>query len=386
MIPYSKQYIDKEDTKEVLKILNSKILTQGPIVEKFEKKINKYVNCKFSVAVNSATSGLHIACLAAGLKKGDFAWTVPITFAATVNCIINCGAKVDFVDIDPETFIISIKNLKKKLIIAKNKGKLPKVIIPVHLGGQPHMQIELFKLSKKYKFKIIEDASHSLGAKFKNEKVGSCKWSDFSVFSFHPVKPMTTIEGGIVTTNNKIFYKKMCLFRNNGITKNYEDFIKKNGKKLPWYYEYQSSGYNYRMHEVAAGLGISQLKKLNTFIQYRNRVVKEYKKRLRGIPVSFQKILKFNKSTFHLLIIQFNLRKTHLTYKKIFDFFRANKIFVNLHYMPLHQSQFLKKNNNNKILHNSEVYSKTCMSLPVFYGIKTSQINFVCNKIKEIFK
>ena len=227
MIPYSKQYIDKEDKKEVLKILNSQILTQGPIVEKFENKICKFVNSKYSLAVNSATSALHLACMAVGLKKGDLAWTVPITFAATVNCIVNCGAKVDFVDIDPDTFLISIKDLKKKLIIAKKNKKLPKVIIPVHLGGQPHSQAELYKLSKKYDFKIIEDASHSLGAKYKKEKVGSCRWSDLTVFSFHPVKPITTIEGGVVTTNNKLFYKKICLYRNNGITKNPNDFIKK---------------------------------------------------------------------------------------------------------------------------------------------------------------
>ena len=386
MIPYSKQYIDKEDKKEVLKILNSQILTQGPIVEKFENKICKFVNSKYSLAVNSATSALHLACMAVGLKKGDLAWTVPITFAATVNCIVNCGAKVDFVDIDPDTFLISIKDLKKKLIIAKKNKKLPKVIIPVHLGGQPHSQAELYKLSKKYDFKIIEDASHSLGAKYKKEKVGSCRWSDLTVFSFHPVKPITTIEGGVVTTNNKLFYKKISLYRNNGITKNPNDFIKKSKKNLPWYYEYQTYGFNFRMNEISAGLGISQLKKINFFIRDRNRVAKIYKQKLKNLPISFQKISKFNHSTYHLLIVKFNLKKTNLNYKKIFNKFRLNRIFVNLHYMPLHQSHFLKKNFKIGSFYHSNQYANSCMSIPVFYKIKSSEINFVCNIIKKIFE
>jgi len=384
MIPYSRQYIDKSDIKSIEKVLKSEFLTQGPLVKKFEKEFSKKVNSKFAIASNSATSSLLSACLALGLKKNDIVWTVPITFAATVNCIINSGAKVDFVDIDNKTFNISVKELEKKLELSKRKNKLPKLVIPVHLGGQPSDQKKIFNLSLKYKFKILEDASHSLGATHNREMVGSCKWSDLCVFSFHPVKVMTTGEGGMITTNNKILYDKIKKIQNNGIEKNFSAF--KNKNKAPWYYEYQSPGFNFRMNEISAALGLSQLKKLKYFIKERNKINLIYRSKLKKIPIEFQTILKSNVSTFHLQIIKFNLKYTKHNYRKIFESFRKKGFFVNLHYMPLHKSPLLKKKFKFKKFPNSENYASTCISIPNYVGLNKNQISKVCALIKNLHK
>ena len=264
MIPYSTQKIDKKDIQEVVNTLKSPFLTQGPKVAQFEKALTVKVDAKYAASTNSATSALHIACMALGFKKGDILWTTPNTFVASSNCALHLEGKVDFVDIDYLSGNMDVRLLEKKLINAKKKGKLPKVIVPVHFAGFPTEQEKIFKLSKKYKFKIIEDASHSLGAKYKNVKVGSCKWSDISIFSFHPVKIITTFEGGAAVTNNKIIYDKLKLFLNHGITKDEKKFKFRNKKK--WYYEQQLLGLNYRMTDVSAALGLSQLKKLKNFV------------------------------------------------------------------------------------------------------------------------
>jgi len=263
IIPYGRQYISREDINAVIKVIKSDTITRGPVVNKFEKIVSKKVGAKHGVAVNSATSALHVACLSLGLLNGDEIWTVPNTFIASANCGRYCGAKVNFIDIDPNTWNISISKLTEKLKKAKKKNLLPKVLISVHFAGQPTEQEKIWRLSKQYGFSIIEDASHSLGAKRNGEKVGSCKWSDISVFSFHPVKIITTGEGGMAMTNNSILASKMKIFRNHGIVKD----IKKMGKKsnLEWYYEQKDLGYNYRMTDFQAALGISQIKKLNKF-------------------------------------------------------------------------------------------------------------------------
>jgi dTDP-4-amino-4,6-dideoxygalactose transaminase len=257
MIPYSKQKILAEDIQAVTKILKSDYLTQGPTVINFESRIADYVNSKYSIAVNSATSGLHIACLALGLSDGDIVWTSPISFVASSNCALYCGANIDFVDIDRETLNMSIPALEKKLIDAKQSKKLPKIIIPVHMAGQSCDMKELFKLSKKYGFKIIEDASHAIGGEYRNKKIGSCFYSHACVFSFHPVKIITTFEGGIVTTNDHKLAVKMAALRSHGIVN--QNFKNKKNEGL-WYYEQQSLGFNYRMSEIEAALGISLLK------------------------------------------------------------------------------------------------------------------------------
>ena len=261
--PYSRQKIDKADIDSVARVLKSDFLTQGPKSAEFEKKLSAFTGAKYVSAVNSATSGLYLACRALGLKKNDYAWTTPNTFVSSANCIINCGAKVDFVDIDKDSFNIDIDLLEQKLKKTPKK-KIPKIVIPIHLAGCPYDQKKLFYLSKKYKFKIIEDASHAIGAKNDNYKVGNCKWSDFVIYSFHPVKIITTGEGGAVLTNNKDLSEKVNILRTHGITRN-PQFMQKNNRSY-WYYEQIDIGYNFRISDIHAALGISQLKKINTFI------------------------------------------------------------------------------------------------------------------------
>lgn len=365
MIPYSRQSIDTQDKKSVVKVLNSNFLTQGPKVEEFEKKINKFSGSKYAVAANSGSSALHIACLALDIKKGDLVWTVPNTFVASANCAINCGAKIDLVDIDKDTFNISIESLEKKLIKAKKRKNIPKVLIPVHLGGQPTQQRKIWRLSKKYGFKVLEDASHSIGAKHHGIKVGSCKWSHITVFSFHPVKIITTAEGGVATTNSKSLEKKMRIFRDNGILRSLKN----------WRYKQIAPGFNYRMNDISAAIGISQLKKIKKFLKKRNEIAKFYKKLLKDLPIKVQKILPENYSSYHLFIIQLDLNHFKFSYNKIFKLLRKKKYYVNLHYMPIHLSPYFKKIGFRKGQYPvSEKYGKTALSIPIYFGLKLSQI------------
>ena len=384
MTPYSKQNITNNEIKAVTKVLKSKFLTKGPLINFFEQKVAKKVNAKFAVSSNSGSSSLHLACLALNIKKGDLVWTVPNTYAASANCAINCGAKIDFVDINSETFNISVLELEKKLIQAKKKKKLPSVVIPVHFAGQPTDQKKIWKLSKKYRFKIIEDASHSLGAKHQKELVGSCRWSDITVFSFHPVKIITTGEGGMALTNNKEYARRMKMFRENGI--DFDKKIKNCKKQFSWKYSQEESGYNYRMNEISAALGISQLSRLNSFLKKRNEIARWYQKKLLGTPVTYQKINKENYSSFHLFVIQFDLNKTKFNYKKIFEKFRRNNFFINLHYMPLHLSNyFLKLGFKVGQFPTSENYSKKSFSIPIYFDLKKKEMERVVNLIKEMF-
>ena len=383
MIPYSRQKIFKDDINKVVNVLKSDFLTKGPLVKEFEDKISRKFSSKYVVSSNSGSSSLHLACLAIGIKKGDIVWTVPITYAASANCALNCGAKIDFVDICNQTFNISIIDLKKKLKLAKKKNKLPKELIPVHLGGQPYEQKEVWKLSKKYNFKVIEDASHAIGSKHYGESVGSCKWSDITVFSFHPVKIITTAEGGASLTNNKIYYEKMIQFRENGIIFDKKKFLKKT--EYAGYYEQVSSGYNYRMNELSAALGISQLKNLKKFINKRNQIAKKYFNELKNLPIQFQKIEKYNLSSYHIMIIKFNLNRLKFSYKQIFNKFRKNKIFVNLHYSALHLNPYFKSMGFKKEQFlNSEDYSYSSLSVPNYYDLKKSDFNKVIKVIKSI--
>ncbi len=384
MIRYSKQYIDKADKKNVINVLESDFLTQGPKVLEFEKKISKFVGSKFCVAVNSASSGLYIACKALNLTKNDLIWTVTNSFVATANCILHSGYKIDFIDIDNNTWNMSLEKLEEKLLKAKKNKKLPKAIIVVHLGGLPVDPIKLKKLALNYKFKIIEDAAHSIGSKYYDKKVGSCKWSDMSIFSFHPVKIITTGEGGGVTTNNKEYYERMKLLRNNGITNESKYF--KNKKLGPWYYEQQTLGFNFRMNDIQAALGLSQLKKINFFIKKRNQVAKFYRKELKNLPLRFQKIENKFLSSFHLFIIRLN-KKHEKFYKKFFNFLRKNKLYVNLHYLPIHSHPYYRKLGFKKNdFPNSVSYSSQAVSIPIFPHIKKEELKKVVKVIKIFFK
>ena len=383
-IPYSRQNVTLEDIKEVNKVLKSNYLTQGPTVTIFEKKITKIVKAKFGVATNSATSALHIACLALGLKKNEYLWTTAISFVASANCGLYCDAKVKFIDINYDTFNISIKALENKLVEAKKNKELPKVIVSVHLAGNPADQDKIFNLSKKYGFKIIEDASHALGAFRYKEPVGSCKWSDITIFSFHPVKIITTGEGGIAVTNNKNLSRKMKIFSEHGITKVSNEFK----KKAPgdWYYEQQELGYNYRMSDIHAALGISQLKRLSKDNKIRNNLAKIYKKELKNLPLKFQEIPKENISSYHLLIIWIKDEAKKNKHKKLFQILRDNNILVNLHYIPIYRHPYHRKKINKDNFPISEQYYKSAISIPLFPQLKSFQQKKVIKIIRNAFK
>ena len=384
MIPYGRHSISREDIKNIKQVLKSNWLTQGPLVEKFEKKICKFVGAKYAVATNSASSALHISCLAIGLKSNQYFWTVSNSFVASANCGLHCGAKVDFVDIDKNTWNISPELLKNKLLKIKDKKKIPKILIPVHFSGQSTEQEKIKKLSKKYNFKIIEDASHSLGGIYKGEKIGSCKWSDITVFSFHPVKTITTAEGGIAVTNDIDVYKKLLKLRNNGITKNYLEYKKK--IKSIWYYEQHSLGFNYRMNELEASLGITQLKRIKKFIKKRNLIAKRYMKLLKNLPLQLPTIKKYNYSTFHLFVVRLksNLIKEY-SYDKFFNKIRKSGIGINLHYLPIHLQPYFKKLGFKKnYLKNSEDYSKEAISLPIYNDLTLKDQKKVVNTLKYI--
>ena len=385
IIPYSKQSISKSDIKAVTKVLRSDYLTQGPKVLEFENRINKFVKSRFSVAVNSATSGLHLACLALGLKKGDWLWTSVNSFVASANCGLYCGAKIDLLDIDINDYNISINLLEKKLEEAKKNNKLPKIIIPVHFAGRPCKMREIFRLSKKYHFKIIEDASHALGAKINNKKIGACNFSSMTVFSFHPVKNITTAEGGIVTTNNKFLANKLKILRTHGINKNKKKFLTKNPP--PWFFEQVDLGFNYRMNDLEGALGISQLFKLNFFIKKSNQIANFYQKKLKDLPIILPSKDKNILNCYHLFPIRINIENSKKIRLKLFNFFKKKNIFVNVHYIPIHYHPYYAKMGfKRKDYPNLEKYYGSVMSLPIFPDIKKTQLEKIIKYLKIFFK
>jgi len=382
VIPYSKQSINNIDIKHVKDALKSKFLTQGPLTNKFEKKIAKFTNSRHAITFNSASSALMLACKVLNLKKNDIAWTVPNTYAATANAILHSGLKLDFIDIDSNSYNISIKKLKKKLILAKKKKKLPKLLIPIHFAGLPCDLKTISKLSKKYKFKIIEDASHALGAKYNNEKIGSCKYSEMCIFSFHPVKTITTGEGGAITTNDPSYEKLLRAYRSGGIVKNKRDLIKKS--KPGWYYEQHYLGYNLRLNEIQAALGVSQLNRINKFYHLRKKISDRYDKYFRNLPLSLP-LKKTNlKSTYHLYVVRLNggaIKRDQL-YNKL----KKDKIETNLHYIPLHFHPFYKKEKHRfKNLEESKLYFETALSLPIFPDLKIKEQIIIIKKIQKYF-
>lgn len=385
MINYGKQFISKDDIDSVIEILKSDFLTQGPTVEIFENLVSSRVGCNHGVAVNSATSALHIACIAIGLKKGDYFWTVPNTFVASANCGLHCGASVDFVDIDKETFNISIIDLKKKLIIAEKNNCLPKVVIAVHFAGQPTLQEEIYKLSKKYNFKIIEDASHSLGSENNDNITGSCKWSDISIFSFHPVKMITTGEGGMAVTNDQTFANKMRSLRTHGILKDPELMELKDQPN--YYYEQKYLGFNYRMTDIAAALGISQLDKLNDFVQQRNKLAKRYDDLFLDLPFRPQKILEGIKSSYHLYVIKIDNEYLKIKSRDdIYNSLMANGIGTNLHYLPVHLHPYYKSLGFYKgQFAESEEYANSALSIPLYYSLDDSDQDKISNIFHKVF-
>jgi UDP-4-amino-4,6-dideoxy-N-acetyl-beta-L-altrosamine transaminase len=390
-IPYSRQDIIKKDIDAVIKVLKSDFLTQGPQVPNFEKAVCKYTEAKYGVAVNSATSALHIACLALGVKAGDRVWTSPNTFVASANCAIYCGAKIDFVDIDPDTYNLSINELKKKLEAAKKKKLLPKVVIPVHFAGQPCEMHQIYKLSKKYNFKIIEDASHAPGSAYlRNEnlkkknfiKVGSSKYSDITIFSFHPVKIITTAEGGIALTNNKFLSDRMRLLRAHGITREKKKL--RNQSSAEWYYEQIELGFNYRMNDIQAALGIEQLKRIDKFVLKRNILAKRYNRLLKNIAVKTPQLFSNIISSFHLYVINLNEKFDKKQHMKLFKLMRKKGIGVNLHYIPVHtHPYYLKMGFKKGDFPNSEKFYEKAISLPLYPNLKKKDQDFIINILRK---
>ena len=383
MIPYGKQDVNEDDIKSLIDVLKSDYLTQGPVVPQFEKEISKYCKSSFAVAVTSATAGLHLSCLALGLKKGDYLWTSPISFVASANCARYCDANVDFVDIDPVTYNIDPFLLEKKLMKAKKYNKLPKIIIPVHLCGHPADMEEIFELSKKYNFKIVEDASHAIGATYKNEPIGNCKYSSLTIFSFHPVKIITTGEGGAITTNDDNLARKIRLLRSHGITRDKEEMISESHGD--WYYQQLFLGFNYRLTDIQAALGISQLKRIKSFIDKREEISQIYNKELSLLPITIPQQKNYVKSSRHLYVIRIDNKLSRLNHSNIFHELRKLEIMVNLHYIPIHLQPYYKSLGFHKgDFPNSEKYYEEAISLPIYYQLTEEKLNFVIENIKRL--
>jgi len=372
MIPYGRQDISEEDVQAVAAVLRSDFLTQGPAVPQFEAAVGGFCGATHAVAVNSATSALHIACLALGVGPGDWVWTSPITFVASANCARYCGADVDFVDIDPRTYNLSVDQLKAKLVIAEQNGRLPKVVIPVHLTGQSCEMAEIRALGDRYGFKIIEDASHAIGGRYRGEPIGNCRYSDITVLSFHPVKIVTTAEGGMALTNNPELAARLQLFRSHGITRDASQMT--HASDGAWYYQQIELGYNYRLTDLQAALGLSQMRRIDEFVTRRHAVARNYDAALAGLPLTTPWQHPDSYSGLHLYVIRLALKSIRRTHREVFDALRAADIGVNVHYIPVHtQPYYAALGFRVGDFPEAERYYAEAISLPMYPGLTEKQ-------------
>lgn len=385
IIPYGRQDINQADIDAVVAVLRSDTLTQGPVVPAFEKAVADYCGAQHALAVNSATSALHIACLALGVGKGDSVWTTPITFVASANCALYCGATVDFVDIDPRTYNLSVERLAEKLALAKKTGNLPKVVIPVHLCGQPCDMDGIHALSQQYGFKIIEDASHAIGGKYKNEPIGNGRYSNITVFSFHPVKIITTGEGGMAVTNDATMDKHMRLLRSHGITSTAADMHPRPAREI-WNYQQIDLGFNYRMTDIQAALGLSQMQRLDEFVTQRHAIAKRYDQLLSALPVVIPWQHPGSYSGYHLYVIRLKLNEINKTQRQIYDALHAAGILVNLHYIPVYRQPYYEQIGfNSGHCPQAEQYYAEALSIPLYPGLTAAQQNQIVATIREAF-
>ena len=381
-INYARHEITSDDIDAVVSVLKSDYLTQGPEVPNFEQDICNKVGSKYAVGVNSATSALHIACIAIELGPGDILWTSSNTFVASANCAQYCGAKVDFIDINPHTWNISTSQLEEKLKEASEKNTLPKAIVAVHFAGQPTDQDRIWELSKKYGFKIIEDASHALGASRNGEPVGSCKWSDLTIFSFHPVKAITSGEGGMALTNNESLFNKMMMLRTHGITSIRKNFVI--SSPSPWHYEQQLLGFNYRMNDIEATLGRSQLKRLDEFIEKRNYLAHRYNNLLRDLPIKLPMIRNENYSAFHIYVVLLELEQISKTHQDVFEGLRKRGIGVNVHYAPVHLHPYYRELGFTEGQYTeAESFATSAITIPLYSQLTEEQQNYVIESLTE---
>lgn len=385
MIPYGKQDITQADIETVVEVLQSDFLTQGPKVPLFEQTLAAKVGAQHALAVNSATSALHIACMALGLRQGDWLWTTPVTFVASANCGVYCGAQIDFVDIDPLTYNLCPKSLETKLIIAERESRLPKVLVAVHLCGQPCDMQAIHALSQRYGFKIIEDASHAIGGKYQGEYIGNGHYSDITVFSFHPVKIITTAEGGMALTNDAHLAEKMSLHRSHGVTR--DQNLMTHAPDGPWYYQQVEIGYNYRMTELQAALGISQMERLDAFIARRHELAKRYNELLVDLPITLPWQHPGSYSGLHLYVIRLQLDKIGKSHRQVFEGLREQGIGVNLHYIPVHtQPYYQNMGFKQGDFPAAERYYSEAISLPMYQGLTDQQQDEVVCVLGAVLK
>ncbi len=382
MIPYGRQEITQEDIDAVVEVLKSDFLTQGPEVPEFENTVASHVGAKFGVAVNSATSALHIACAALGLGEGDWLWTSPVTFVASANCGLYCGAKVDFVDIDPRTYNLCPDALERKLEQAREQDRLPKVVVPVHLCGQPCDMERIKALSERYGFRIVEDASHAIGGKYQGEFIGSGRYSDITVFSFHPVKIVTTAEGGMAVTNDAELAQRMEMLRSHGITRDPGRMTHE--PDGPWYYQQVELGFNYRMTELQAALGVSQMARLDDFVKRRHELARRYDELLADLPVVTPWQHPDSYSGLHLYVIRLKLAELGASHREVFESLRERGIGVNLHYIPVHtQPYYTAMGFAPDDFPESMGYYSEAISIPMYHGLTFEQQDAVVEALNQ---
>lgn len=382
MIPYGRQTISESDVQSVIDVLRSDWLTQGPAVERFERAVADYCGAAHAVAVNSATSALHIACLATELGPGDTLWTSPNTFVASANCALYCGAGVNFVDIDPRTYNLSATKLERQLAEASRHGTLPKVIVPVHFAGQPCDMAPIGNLARRYGITVIEDASHAIGGRYRNTTIGSCTFSDLTVFSFHPVKIITTGEGGMVLTNRKDLYDRLVRLRSHGITRDPQ--LMREDSHGPWFYQQIELGYNYRMTDLQAALGLSQLRRLDEFVARRQALADRYNRALQDLPLIVPWQQPETYSAFHLYVIRLRLDQLRKSRRQVFEALRAKGILANVHYIPVHtQPYYQELDFREGMFPLAEHYYREAITLPLYPALCEQEQDEVIAAVRE---